>query len=220
MNLSVVFKDFCDELKKREGFLSEDNIRFYWFSCMLRQDFDLNHYSLEEPYISISGKELDLMYEGDNEIFAVEIKFHRHTSPEEFPHPNSAGSMFDDIQRLPKWSKSSNKKVRRLFLYVTDDEMHQYLSNPTTKRNSKYRAELKKFYDASVGSIGCLTFDSVGCDTPRSFYDNACESCSGNVVSGKLVFNNIELLDKQNALSCNSASLQSPACWVRLYEIF
>lgn len=159
------------------------------------------------------------MYEGKDEILAIEIKFHRHTSPEEFPHPNSAGSMFDDIQRLPLWNSSSDIKVRRLFLYVTDDEMHQYLSNPATKRNSNYRAELKKFYDASVGGIGSLTFDSVGCDTPKSFFDKACESCSGNVASGKLNFSNIELLDKQDALSCSSTSLQTQECWVRLYEI-
>ncbi len=221
MNLSVVFKDFCDELKKRKGFLSEDNIRFYWFASMLKQDSNLNNYSLEEPYSSIPGKELDLMYEDKDEILAIEIKFHRHTKDVAFPHPNSAGAIFDDIQRLPLWTSSISKPVRRIFLYVTDQEMHNYLSSSSPTQNPIYRGELRKFYNSMVGNVGTLVFGGVGVsDTPKSFYENACESCSANVSSsGDLSFSGIRVIDKQDALACHSASLKTPECWVRLYEI-
>ncbi len=221
MNLSTVFKDFCNELGKRTGFLSEDNIRFYWFASMLNQDPDLKNYSLEEPYTSIPGKELDLMYEDKDEILAIEIKFHRHTKYVAFPHPNSAGAIFDDIQRLPLWTPSVSKPVRRLFLYVTDQEMHNYLFSSVTKQNPNYRSELSKFYNSTVGGVCKLVFGGVGVsDTPKSFYENACESCSANVSgTGSLTFSGIALIDKQDALACHSFSLKTPECWVRLYEI-
>jgi hypothetical protein len=221
MNLSDVFKDFCDELSKRKGFLSEDNTRFYWFSSMLKQDNDLNHYSLEEPYTSIPGKELDLMYEDDNEIWAIEIKFHRHTNNVAFPHPNSAGAIFDDVQRLPLWTSSVSKPVRRIFLYVTDQEMHNYLSCAAPSQNCVYRRELRKFYMSPRGKLGTLSFGGVGVsDTPKSFYENACESCSANVSStGNLSFSGISVIEKRDALACHSSSLKTPKCWIRLYEI-
>lgn len=221
MNLTNVFKDFCTELSKRKGFLSEDNIRFYWFASMLKQDNNLNHYSLEEPYISLADKELDLVYEDDNEILAIEIKFHRNPSKIPFPHPNSAGAIFDDIQRLPLWkSAESEKTIRYFFLYVTDEEMHKYLSNPGPAQNPIYRGELRKFYNSPI--VGTLNFGLVGVsDTPKSFFDKACESCIANVSpsTGDLLFSGISIIDKRDSMGCISSSLKTPVCWVRLYEI-
>ncbi len=38
MNITKLYNTFVDESTKCKGFLSEDNIRFYWFASMLRQD--------------------------------------------------------------------------------------------------------------------------------------------------------------------------------------
>ena len=221
MDLEKVFENFCNELKARTGFLSEDNIRFYWFASMLKQDNNLNNYSLEEPYISLADKELDLMYEDNKEILAIEIKFHRNSTNVAFPHPNSAGAIFDDIQRLPSWTNHSGKPVRYFFLYVTDIEMHKYLSSAPAL-NHNYRDNLRVFYSSPKGKVNTLSFGGVGVsDTPKSFYENACESCSANVSStGALSFSGIRIIAKQDDLQCKAySSLKTGVCWVRLYEI-
>ena len=128
MNLTDVFKVFCTELSKRKGFLSEDNIRFYWFASMLKQDSILNNYSLEEPYPK-SKEELDLKYENDSEIFVFEIKFHRYQikNGKGLPKTESAGKIFNDLIRLPSWTVKTCKPIRYFFLYVTDNVMNIYL---------------------------------------------------------------------------------------------
>ena len=154
MNLAVAFNDFCTQLSARTGFLSEDNIRFYWFTAMLNQDKDLNHYSLEEPYYPalVGNKELDLMYEDKSEILAIEIKFHRYSKQNHrnskknaFPLPDSAGTLFNDVFRITSWipRTPTTKSIRYFVLYVTDDRMHHYLND----KSDAYRVELEKFYN-------------------------------------------------------------------------
>lgn len=231
MNLADVFNEFCTQLSARTGFLSEDNIRFYWFTAMLNQDNDLNHYSLEEPYFKLKGKELDLMYEGvvdgKEVILAIEIKFHRNPNNATFALPYSAGTLFDDIQRLPMWKSDKNLEVRYLFLYITDNEMHNYLSVNTLG----YRSNLNAFYNAytytsTKPNLIDLQFiigdEKKGC-APKTFFDNACDSCSINKInSNELEFKGLKLLSKNDDIQCKSPSLQQGQetnCHVRLYEI-
>lgn len=241
MNLGVVFKDFCNELEKRKGFLSEDNIRFYWFASMLKQDPILNNYSLEEPY-PLGKEELDLKYEegfeedgseeGCSEIFVFEIKFHRHQEgkSKELPTTESAGKIFNDLIRLPSWKPKTEtcKPIRYFFLYVTDNVMNEHLSG------SKL---LSKFYDSKVGSSfkGSFTCENCGGDSPKTFFRNACKSlgktCSKfksrtNVCAklctkteGPISTPDIKLIDKVDALRCDSGELKTRKCWVRLYEV-
>lgn len=226
MDLSKVFSRFCEQLSQREGFLSEDNVRFYWFRAMLAEDSELNHFSLEEPYPEngniVGHKELDLMYEDKDEVLAIEIKFHRHTSQRAFPHTMAAGELFDDIQRLPLWeNKKDNKKnVRYFFLYVTDEEMHKYLSGSAkTKLNAQFRQTLRGFYIGKNGTIPTCNFTSKDAkgDTPTTFFKTACSSSNKDEKS-RLQFCNIHLLE-QNEMPCKSESLKTPKFWARLYEI-
>lgn len=229
MKLAKVFYDFCTELSNRGGFLSEDNIRFYWFASMLKQDTDLNHYSLEEPYPTLYKKELDLMYDDNNdvekddvekdEIWAIEIKFHRHRSTKTFPRPNSAGEMFDDIQRLPLWTKNS-KKVRYFFLYVTDVEMQSYLlSTPGKTRKSVYRNQLNHFWSVGVNKPFRVSFD-LRKGAPESFFHKACASSTRCLAPSKKQLDfDLICREKRDALKCGSSSLKTYECWVRLYEI-
>ena len=46
MNISTLLSDFATELAKRTGILTEDGVRYYLFAQMLKQDDDLNHYTL------------------------------------------------------------------------------------------------------------------------------------------------------------------------------
>lgn len=231
MVIGDVFRDFYSELGKRIGFLSEDNIRFYWFVSMLKQDSDLNHYSLEEPYPR-GNEELDLMYEDTDEIFAFEIKFHRHQNKggKGLPKTDSAGKIFNDLIRLPDWKpkRRSGKPIRYFFLYVTDSVMDKYLSE------SKL---LNKFYTLKVGSSfkGSFLCEDCGGDSPKTFFRNACKSlgktCSKfksrtNVCAklctkteGPISTPDITLIDKVDALRCDSDELKTSKCWVRLYEV-
>ncbi len=227
MNINKAYNTFVSELAKRKGFLSEDNIRFYWFASMLKQDNDLDHYSLEEPYgSSVPGnKELDLMYEDSIERWCIEIKFHRNPQLQAFTHPQSAGEMFNDVRRLTFWESTdaAPKPTRYFFLYVTDDEMHQYLSN-SAKRKSYYRMNLKEFYELETGRKFVGTFNlAPNGDTPKTFMYCAYQSSSSiqNNPPAKLHVSNIFMVDKSDIL-CPSPSLkktQGDNCHIRLYEI-
>ncbi len=230
MNIENIVDTFISRLEARRGFLSEDNIRFYWFDSMKVQDPDLNHFSLEEPYADKSGKitgrnkELDLLYENENERWCIEIKFHR--KPQKAPKSRtlaftqSAGEIFDDICRLPLWESTSidvkDKPTRYFFLYVTDDEMHRYLSN-TTKRHSKYRDTLFDFYTIKEnGEYQCKFNDSA----PKGFKEKATASLKKEMLYvPKLV------IRTSRDIMCPSTSLKIPQgksipnCHIRLYEI-
>ncbi|MBQ0121714.1 MAG: hypothetical protein KBT13_11445 [Bacteroidales bacterium] len=217
MNMNLACQRFVSNLLKRNGnsFFSEDNIRFYWFEAMLNQDPDLNNYSLEEPYVKVAGnKELDLMYEGMNEILCFEIKFHRNGSNKsEFPHTMSAGEVINDIFRLPQWAKVGiNKPIRKFLLYVTDKEMHDYLSYKKTNVFSSqlYRNELKKFYDMAQNVTTSLNFNNV--NAPKTFLSSATTSI------GTIGITNLSLLFKGD-YSLNNIHLKGSECHIRLYEI-
>ena len=232
MNIEKVTEDFILSLEARRGFLSEDNIRFYWFDSMKAQDSDLNHFSLEEPYadkndkITGRNKELDLLYENENEQWCIEIKFHRNPQKTQksqtFAVTQSAGEIFDDICRLPLWESTSikvkDKPTRYFFLYVTDDEMHRYLSNETGHyKNIEYRKELAKFYAIKEnGEYQCKFNDSA----PKVFKEQATASLKKKMLDvPKLV------IRTSRDIMCPSTSLKIPQgksipnCHIRLYEI-
>lgn len=143
MDLNKVFDSFVSVLSKQRQHLTEDNIRYYLFAKMYDQDNDLTNYCLELPYnneignpikgnydeLDFSGlnhRELDMFYNGDEKI-AMEIKFHR-PSKTATGLPNKAGELFNDLKRL-ELIKQPN--VRKIFVYVTDDEMHNYFLSST-----------------------------------------------------------------------------------------
>ena len=232
MDIKKVFDTFVSELAKRKAFLSEDNIRFYWFTSMWKQDQDLNHYSLEEPYAGGAGhEELDLMYEDGKDRWCIEIKFDRNPkgqipqkSKGKLPHTESAGEIFDDIRRLPNWSNGGSKGLptRYFFLYVTDDDMHKYLSN-STNRKSVYRDSLADFYNLAVGAVKGFTFqDSPNGDTPKTFFNQALASYKAGIPN-KMHTPNVVMIAKDD-ITCPSSSMKKisrkgPNCHIRLYEV-
>ena len=156
MNYLRLFNDLHNELIMRSKLLTEDSVRYYLYSCMLRQDPELNHYIFELPYQELTvpskykiylanpalfkrakGKlqqELDLYYDDSiSDSCCVELKFHRNTPDSSYARTTAAGELFNDLQRLQQLSPttSSNSNFRKLFVYVTDDIMGRYLSGNT-----------------------------------------------------------------------------------------
>lgn len=212
MDITEVFKAFVGELKKRTCLMTEDNVRYYWFASMLLQDNNLNNYTLEHPYNGdLKGKELDLLYEDTKTRWCFEMKFHRNPGRSAFPHTDSAGDIFSDINRLPFFYNENPSKNNFLyFLYVTDYAMHQYLSNISSRstENAEYRQELKKFYNARLGDVFSVEYYKK---SPKTFlrslndYNRTC--------SPKLV-----LCQKDDFL-CKSLSFKNNMCHVRLYRV-
>lgn len=222
MDIRRVFTQFCQDLGNRQEFLSEDNVRFYWFAAMLNQDGELEHYSLEEPYPEpLQRKELDLKFEAKDEIMCFEIKFHRHPnkSPKNaFTHPQSAGEVFNDIIRLPYWKKDSKKPIKRFLLYVTDEEMHKYLS----LSKNPYRQQLMRLYCPDIENLTSRHIDldfsgpKDATKVPETFKKYALAGFSQKDMPKSISVNLIYAKD----LECGSKTIQEGGlCHVRLYEI-
>ncbi len=220
MIIKKVFSDFCAEFEFRKGLMTEDNVRFYWFSKMLQQDPDLNHYTLEEPYLSLAGKkdkEMDLKYDDTKDVMCFEIKFHRKINSNAFPKPESAGNLFNDIRRIATYSAGFSKSVKRYILYVTDTEMHDYF---TSSRSPfpVYAAAIKEFYNMPVGTDKVLTFNDTGCSA--TFFSKACTSLPA---AGGSFSVHLSHLACQH-LQCHGITNVHPNggthdCYVHLYEV-
>ena len=187
MKLGKLYDDFSYELSQRRKYLTEDSVRYIFFSCMLDQDKNTNNYILELPYGDIITsfnsnysiqipvnpplvqtnnryrQELDLYYEDNKCCYCFEIKFHRKPQKSTSTKTDNAGSLFNDIHRLQLITSSGEKDVRKFLVYVTDYDMHDYfLPSESIKNTQKsYRIDLKKFY--------CLTPN----DGPQPIYINA-----------------------------------------------
>lgn len=218
MDISKVFKTFVREIRKRTNIMTEDNIRYYWFASMLKQDEELNNYILEHPYNNepkLMNKELDLLYKGPQAHLCFEMKFHRKSKDTPFPHTNAAGAIFSDINRLPFFQTGDDSKAEqeiiRYFLYITDDTMHSYLSNTSqTKSPSEYREGLQKFYTANIGESFSIIYPK---DTPKTFSKKSGKFNNTETSSPK-----ITLVEKED-FRCDSNSFKDNECHIRLYRI-
>lgn len=215
MKLDLVFKYFCAKLRERTEFTSEDTIRYYWFMSMHAQDPELRHYELESPYKTLANKELDLLYDnGFSESIALEIKFHRNPSRTTFACPDAAGSMFNDILRLPHFLLSS-KIQHRLFLYVTDSEMDEYLSQ-MSRGTAPYRPMLKGFYELTPMTSMSFPALSTSAYGTKTFYEKAYDSLGALPTTFSCP--NVQLIDRDDFPIHNSC-FKDDKCHVRLYEV-
>ena len=234
--LDKVFASFCDNLHRRKELMTEDNVRYYWFASMLEQDKSVAHYTMEYPYNSsifknsqrTTKKELDFLYLNGDESYCMEIKFHRNPDPDStYAHTDAAGSLFNDLLRLslfePGVAFEKQKTVcelpastRRLFLYVTDGEMSDYLGRDNNSgANSEYRKALNEFYMMPVGpAYRKLNFNEV----PDTFRKSALDAF-GEKQHNLASFPNIRLLYKDTYSKMESISFKDGQCHVRLYEI-
>lgn len=173
MDTNLLFTDFSAKLLRRGHLLTEDSIRYLFFSSMLAQDGDFNHYILELPYHEIENPSsypvfinngtklrrdkknnlsqlLDLYYTDKEVVICTEFKFHRKgkicTSRD---RTSSAGKLFNDLRRLNEILPCIGVDLKRYLVYVTDDEMHNYFSG-SIKSNTSYVKMLNEFYYANL----------------------------------------------------------------------
>lgn len=237
MNLDKVFDSFCENLQSRTELMTEDNVRYYWFASMLEQDNDLDHYTMEYPYDSsefkkssrVAKKELDFLYLNGEDSYCMEIKFHRNPDPRStFAHTDAAGSLFNDIIRLSfftpgksfeqqRRTSSLPASTRRLFLYVTDAEMDDYLRAANNySLNLEYRSVLREFYNMENGQqYKAFSFKK----TPGTFSAEALWSLNEkynveSIPSIRLLYKN-----KEPKIEMKSESFKNGQCHVRLYEV-
>lgn len=227
MNIQDVFNQFCADLKNRRGIMTEDNIRYYWFAAMLKQDGDLNHYTLEYPYLKLTpgilqNEELDLLYNNNStDYFCFEMKFHRNNTDKSFAKTAAAGSIFNDLQRL---QQITNKNAHRYFLYVTDPVMDDYLLPSKRKiKNDKYDQLLADFYTPDKPKERDLYYTDT---EPTTFIDRANKSLNTNATTGSantlpLTLNlKLRLLHhNEKNTKIDSDSFKDKECHVRLYEV-
>ena len=133
--MEEVFSDFATYLSERlhRGvFTSEDSVRYTFFHALVSSG-SCSHSDivLEMPHPALSGKKIDTVIEPSRggPSAALEFKYHsRIPSGENQPRPQNAGKCFDDIFRLARLTEP--EATVRFFVYVTDDEMAEYLHNP------------------------------------------------------------------------------------------
>ena len=140
----------------------------------------------------------------NNECLSIEIKFHRKATKSTLPHTAEAGDIFNDLLRLSCLCPS-----RRLFLYVTDCDMNQYL-NYTGQ--DPYRKNLHDFYQLQPGAIWTCKWNNV-----RKTFTKSALSGFTSIVKLSCV-PPVKLLCKAD-FPISSISFKGEQCFVRLYEV-
>jgi len=158
-----------------------------------------------------------------------EMKFHRKGElKSEYAHTGAAGALFNDLLRLQelKLHLEANN-VRYFFLYVTDQEMYDYLTaGEKSNQNNDYRIRLKEFFELETNKEISLDFEDI--DTiPNTFIESALASFVKKEEAlknkDKIQIHKIQLSNKNDTLTCESMSFKGDnkrkPCYVRLYEI-
>lgn len=148
------FSELLDQRFTTGVHTTEDSVRYTFFAAMMEKTTIQPHkVVLEYPHNTIAKAEVDTYICTNKESDSViEFKYHRPIpSGANAPRPQLAGGLFKDLFRLARFEPENDaKKLNRLFIYVTAQEMNQYLSS---KRNG-----LNGFYGMPNGEI--LTIDA------------------------------------------------------------
>ena len=162
------------------------------------------------------NQELDMYYDNGLEQICVEVKFHRHAgNGSDFAHTMAAGQLINDFRRLQLLRPAGEgQNFKRVMLYVTDNEMRNYLMN-TGSSPSMYRSALTKLY--SKGLFSCQI------DDPKTFRRYASKSFSEKTSSFKII-SDIDITEMREVAcpGCSSICPNIPAekrLHIRLYEI-
>lgn len=232
MDTNKIFTDFCNALSQRTKSLTEDNIRYYWFANMLKQDSELDNYCLEEQYnpnlcqaFNLGHAELDLHYEGGIDNLCFEMKLHRFTGST-LTYTENVGKAINDLRRLGAITLPGSRK---LFLYVTDGAMEAHLLKATAGINSlpTYRSQVSALFSLVPGQAISLTVSAS--QVPATFWREAAKSVPIPHPASSFSLN-LKLLDSAT-IQCPAASCQtqdssipmpassSPDLHIRLFEV-
>lgn len=163
------FSSYINERLQKRLFTTEDSVRYSFFSALMnKENISPSEVVMEYPHNKIKRANVDTyipQYAGGEAV--LEFKYHREIpSKYNSPCPQQAGQLFNDIYRLREFN--SIRKCLRLLIYLTDNEMVAYMSNPSNNLreffelninetlvigNSFFSNKSKTFIDAAHGSF-------------------------------------------------------------------
>ncbi len=136
----MLFEQFATLLNERFSksvYTTEDSIRYTFFTAVLDSGIYQHHeLIMEYPHPAIPGAEVDTYIPATESRTGevIEFKYHRQIpSGKNPPRPQKAGHLFKDIDRLQRFENGI--EINRIFIYVTDGEMANYMDN---KSNGLY----------------------------------------------------------------------------------
>lgn len=130
--MNIVSTRFANLLQSRFSknvFTTEDSIRYTFFAALLEQGIRPEEIVLEYPHPAIPRARLDVLVSSTEQRreIGIEFKYDRRTlSGTNQPMPQKAGAVFKDFIRLLQWPEP----LERYLVYLTDDELHRYLTSP------------------------------------------------------------------------------------------
>ena len=127
-----LYANLLSERLDSGAFMTEDFVRYTFFHALLSSEF-CSHIDvvLELPHPALGGKEIDTVIHGfgSRPSTAFEFKYHRRIpGGKNQPCTEHAGDCFNDIFRLAGLPEPTAHL--RYFVYLTDDEMASYLTQP------------------------------------------------------------------------------------------
>ena len=197
--LSCVFREFknnFDKLFNNHTSLSEEDVRYALYLAFYKNIKKIENIYLEFPYDRLVPNysdifrknkngvvnELDALIFNDNpnhdECYLFEIKYHRRKKNTTSNRTKRAGDILNDIERLHVISGIYNEKcipenvkIRKFFVYFTDDEMIDYYSE-NYKKNC--------FLDFYFKNQKTINFDKFTSNCSNTFRDAARKSFNPN----------------------------------------
>jgi hypothetical protein len=140
---SAIFDCYSEKLNMRfeKGVdCTEDDLRFLFLICAQSNlQIPESEIELEKSHPEMKGAKIDVFVaETDySPSLVLEFKYDRKTSSgANRPRTKQAGAIASDLIRLSKYPSAHNQK--KLFLYVTDEEMQKYLANPENEMHALF----------------------------------------------------------------------------------
>ena len=196
LNVFTEFKKNLDILFNKHTSLSEEDVRYALYLAFYKNIKKIENIYLEFPYDRLVPNysdifrknkngvvnELDALIYNDNpnhdECYLFEIKYHRRKKNTTSNRTKRAGDILNDIERLHVISGIYNEKcipenvkIRKFFVYFTDDEMIDYYSE-NYKKNC--------FLDFYFKNQNTINFDKFTSNCSNTFRDTARKSFNPN----------------------------------------
>ena len=168
-------------------------------------------------------QELDLYYyDGESELICIEFKFHRNPQNTTQAYPDNAGRIMNDIRRLKLIKPKKDLSIRRLFVYVTDDDMHEYITSISGQKKYRgYREVLQSFYKGdkceTVFEEFVMKDGNKDYKCPKTFFNSANDSFSERAET--IIIKTNKVFDRTINTKCSSFQGDNHTCHILIYEV-
>ncbi|MEE9442728.1 MAG: hypothetical protein V3V99_08680 [candidate division Zixibacteria bacterium] len=163
------FEELLNERFTMKVYTTEDSVRYTFYAALTERTTILPHnVVLELPHNAIEGAEVDTYISGNNgDKYVIEFKYYRQIpSGQNANRTQLAGRLIKDLSRLACFKpQEEDRKLVRLFVYVSDQEMNSYLSNEQNGLCSIYylsRGECHLINDQLLAKRSKIFIESCG----------------------------------------------------------